>query len=294
VYLLSIIKVNELKDVLTPLFKRLARCMASTHFQVAERALCLWRKKAFLKITRQYLPTILPIVYGPLYTNSKNHWHRSVRVISVNTLRMFMEMDSKLFTQCTEQYRTDFLRAREDRKESERRWAYLMKLVTPNASLENHCNSNDGHASSGSNSSNSNNNNNNNNNDSEEGLRGAGEGPEPQTQEENEDGEDKSRPIRRKSLLPVDVVTIEALHKHVGLDDDSDNETAYADGHRREDQNEENGNNTDEEEDEEEEEDDHDDDEDGEEDDEEVEDEDEDEDEKAGSEEDQSDHSASE
>jgi hypothetical protein len=43
-------QVQDMSPIVEPLFRRLATCMASLHFQVAEKALCMWRKKQFVKV----------------------------------------------------------------------------------------------------------------------------------------------------------------------------------------------------------------------------------------------------
>jgi len=187
--LLSIVVPDQLPNILVSLFKRLAKCMSSPHFQVAEKALCFWRKKLFMKITRRHLPTILPLVYGPLYTNSKHHWHRAVRVMSLNALRLFMEMDNKLFEQCTEQYRREFLRGKKAKEENDRKWEELEQLIQLQQREEEQEQKKH-----------------------EEVLRIASK--------ELAEGVPPTKPIRRKSMLPIDSQTLEALQSHVGLDED--------------------------------------------------------------------------
>jgi len=54
---------------------------------------------------------------------------RAVRVMSLNALRLFMEMDTKLFEQCTEQYRREFLRGKKAKEENDRKWEELEQLI---------------------------------------------------------------------------------------------------------------------------------------------------------------------
>ena len=72
--------------------------------------------------------TILPIMFPALYRNSKNHWNKVVLVNSsfsslmlrifylqtihgliYNALKLFMEMNQKLFDECTQQYKVETL-----------------------------------------------------------------------------------------------------------------------------------------------------------------------------------------
>ena len=49
--------------------------------------------------------TILPIMFPALYRNSKNHWNKTIHGLIYNALKLFMEMNQKLFDECTQQYK---------------------------------------------------------------------------------------------------------------------------------------------------------------------------------------------
>ena len=57
---------------------QLAKSVASPHFQVAERALYFWNNEYFCNLVSDNVEVILPIMFGPLYENSKGHWNRYV------------------------------------------------------------------------------------------------------------------------------------------------------------------------------------------------------------------------
>ena len=44
--------------------------------QVAERALYFWNNEYFCNLVSDNVETILPIMFAPLYENSKGHWNR--------------------------------------------------------------------------------------------------------------------------------------------------------------------------------------------------------------------------
>ena len=46
--------------------------------------------------------TILPIMFPALYRNSKNHWNKTIHGLIYNALKLFMEMNQKLFDECRE------------------------------------------------------------------------------------------------------------------------------------------------------------------------------------------------
>ena len=49
--------------------------------------------------------TILPIMFPALYRNSKNHWNKTIHGLIYNALKLFMEMNQKLFDECTQKYK---------------------------------------------------------------------------------------------------------------------------------------------------------------------------------------------
>ncbi len=69
----------EFAKVQEPLFHQLAKSVASPHFQVAERALYFWNNEYFCNLVSDNVEIILPIMFAPLYENSKGHWNRFVR-----------------------------------------------------------------------------------------------------------------------------------------------------------------------------------------------------------------------
>ena len=66
----------EFAKVQEPLFHQLAKSVASPHFQVAERALYFWNNEYFCNLVSDNVEVILPIMFAPLYENSKGHWNR--------------------------------------------------------------------------------------------------------------------------------------------------------------------------------------------------------------------------
>jgi serine/threonine-protein phosphatase 2A regulatory subunit B' len=82
----------EFAKVQEPLFSQLSKSVASPHFQVcqeslfdlrsltglqvAERALYFWNNEYFCNLVSDNVEVILPIMFAPLYENSKGHWNR--------------------------------------------------------------------------------------------------------------------------------------------------------------------------------------------------------------------------
>ena len=72
---------SEFAKVQEPLFNQLAKSVASPHFQVAERALYFWNNEYFCNLISDNVEVILPIMFQPLYENSKGHWNRYVALL---------------------------------------------------------------------------------------------------------------------------------------------------------------------------------------------------------------------
>ncbi|KAJ5563027.1 hypothetical protein N7535_002526 [Penicillium sp. DV-2018c] len=95
---------GEFAKVQEPLFNQLAKSVASPHFQVAERALYFWNNEYFCNLVSDNVETILPIMFAPLYENSKGHWNRTIHSMVYNAMKMFMEINPQLFDECSHDY----------------------------------------------------------------------------------------------------------------------------------------------------------------------------------------------
>merc|ERR1740117_2900971 len=105
IQVLELIQASEFEKIMAPLFKQIARCIGSPHFQVAERALFLWNNEYIVSLIAQNRNQVLPLVFEALYTNSRSHWNSTVHGLTCNVVKLFMEMDAKLFDECSAQYR---------------------------------------------------------------------------------------------------------------------------------------------------------------------------------------------
>jgi serine/threonine-protein phosphatase 2A regulatory subunit B' len=103
--ILDIMEPAEFEKLREPIFAQLAKCVSSLQFQVAERALLLWNNDYIVGLMNENVSVILPIIFPSLYRNSKGHWNRSIHGLVYNALKLFMEMDAKLFEDCTNKYK---------------------------------------------------------------------------------------------------------------------------------------------------------------------------------------------
>ncbi|KAJ5114035.1 hypothetical protein N7456_002569 [Penicillium angulare] len=112
----------EFAKVQEPLFHQLAKSVASPHFQVAERALYFWNNEYFCNLVSDNVETILPIMFAPLYENSKGHWNRTIHSMVYNAMKMFMEINPQLFDECSHDYTEHQNTAEEREKTRQDRW----------------------------------------------------------------------------------------------------------------------------------------------------------------------------
>ncbi|XP_026538755.1 serine/threonine-protein phosphatase 2A 56 kDa regulatory subunit alpha isoform isoform X2 [Notechis scutatus] len=126
--ILDVIEPTQFKKIQDPLFKQIAKCVSSSHFQIAERALYFWNNEYILGLIEENVDTILPIMFGNLYKISKEHWNPTILALVYNVLKTLMEMNGKLFDELTSTYKAE--RQREKKKELEREelWKKLEEL----------------------------------------------------------------------------------------------------------------------------------------------------------------------
>ena len=145
--ILDVMEPAEFSKVMIPLFRQLSRCVSSPHFQVAERALYYWNNEYIMSLISDNASVILPIMFPALYKNSKSHWNkwdksfflkkklvfpvntfqlsRTIHGLIYNALKLFMEMNQKLFDDCTQQYRSERLKEKEKMKERDEFWSQM-------------------------------------------------------------------------------------------------------------------------------------------------------------------------
>lgn len=99
--LLELTQPEEFQVLLVPLFRQLARSIGSAHFQVAERALFLWHNEYISTLIADHRKEVLPVIYPVLHVNSESHWNPSVNNLTLNVLKIFMELDSALVEECS-------------------------------------------------------------------------------------------------------------------------------------------------------------------------------------------------
>ncbi|XP_055905264.1 serine/threonine-protein phosphatase 2A 56 kDa regulatory subunit gamma isoform isoform X7 [Eupeodes corollae] len=130
--LLDVIEPAEFQKVMIPLFRQIAKCVSSPHFQVAERALYYWNNEYIMSLIADNSQVILPIMFPSLNRNSKTHWNKTIHGLIYNALKLFMEMNQKLFDECSKNYRQEKQLERERMSHREELWAQVENLAKTN------------------------------------------------------------------------------------------------------------------------------------------------------------------
>merc|ERR1711894_665286 len=133
--ILDVIEPAEFQKVMVPLFNQLAKCVSSPHFQVAERALYYWNNEYIMSLISDNASVILPIMFPALYKNSKSHWNKTIHGLIYNALKLFMEMNQRLFDECTQQYKAEQKKEKEKAKQRIEAWKKLDNLARANPDI---------------------------------------------------------------------------------------------------------------------------------------------------------------
>ncbi|KAG8384924.1 hypothetical protein BUALT_Bualt04G0168700 [Buddleja alternifolia] len=119
----------EFQRCMIPLFRQIGRCMSSSHFQVAERALFLWNNDHIENLIKQNRKVILPIIFPSLEKNARNHWNQAVRSLTLNVRKIFSDVDPELFEECLLEFQEDEARDEETKTKRESTWKHLEEIA---------------------------------------------------------------------------------------------------------------------------------------------------------------------
>lgn len=122
----------EFQRCMVPLFRQIARCLSSSHFQVAERALFLWNNDHIEGLIKQNSRVLLPIILPALERNTKGHWNQAVQSLSLNVRKIFLDHDPALFEECLKKFQDDEAQGAAVRSKREATWKRLEEVALSN------------------------------------------------------------------------------------------------------------------------------------------------------------------
>lgn len=90
---LELCRGEQLTQIQDSLYRLLAACLSSSHFQVAERALYFWNSEHLCVnvLSQAKAPILLPYVFGPLSKSAAGHWNQAVEQLAQSILKMYVE-----------------------------------------------------------------------------------------------------------------------------------------------------------------------------------------------------------
>lgn len=103
---------DALALIIEPLCARLARCITSEHFQVAERALHFFSNEPIIMCVAAQAATTLPLLLPPLLAlasgrRERQHWNRNVQLLICNVLKLFMQVNPSIYERIAVAYDND-------------------------------------------------------------------------------------------------------------------------------------------------------------------------------------------
>jgi hypothetical protein len=126
--LLELTQPEEFKAVLVPLFTQLSKSIGSPHFQVAERVLFLWHNEYISGLIADHRADVLPIIFPSLHLNSQSHWNPTVHNLTLNVLKIFMDLDANLVEDCQKKY-LERKEKEPERKVLDERWEKVQASI---------------------------------------------------------------------------------------------------------------------------------------------------------------------
>ncbi|GER31338.1 serine/threonine protein phosphatase 2Aregulatory subunit B [Striga asiatica] len=126
-------QLPEFQRCMVPLFRRISRCLCSSHFQVAERALFLWNNDHIENLIKQNRKVILPIIFPSLEKNARAHWNQAVQSLTLNVRKIFSDVDPDLLQECLLKFQEDEAQEQEIKAKRESTWKHLEEIATAKA-----------------------------------------------------------------------------------------------------------------------------------------------------------------
>ena len=102
--ILDVVEPDEFAKVRDIFFRQLAQCVSSHHFQVSERALYFFNNEYLVSLIGEAPAETIPYVFPALYKTSKSHWNRAINTLVFNALKILSEVDANVFEQCSARY----------------------------------------------------------------------------------------------------------------------------------------------------------------------------------------------
>ncbi|XP_016962803.1 serine/threonine-protein phosphatase 2A 56 kDa regulatory subunit epsilon isoform [Drosophila biarmipes] len=121
---------EEFQQIQIPMFRRIAKCLASPHMSVAERTLRMWSHENIVSLIMANNEVILPIMFPALYHVSKEHWNEEVRDLVYSISKLFLQMNEKLFNKLNKNLKSEHEKSKALQLKREERWNKLKEILS--------------------------------------------------------------------------------------------------------------------------------------------------------------------
>lgn len=132
--IVDMMQAHEFDDIHTEFFHQLSRCIASPHFQVAERALYFWNNDHILQLMQEYSDECIPLLFPALSRNIKAHWNRNIHTLIYSALKTLMDIDPQVFETCSTRLKQETVTEKQRLQVREAKWRQLEQLAEQNPS----------------------------------------------------------------------------------------------------------------------------------------------------------------
>jgi len=96
---LEYVKAAEVAQIAPIVFRQVAKCICSPHFQVTERAFIMFQVEHVLHAIQAHRADVFPVIVPAMHRN-RSHWNPTVAALSSNVLALLREYDSDLVGSC--------------------------------------------------------------------------------------------------------------------------------------------------------------------------------------------------
>eukprot|EP01147_Barroeca_monosierra_P006717 gene6716-351_t len=131
-----IVKMDRLifQQNVNRIFKRLAQCIESPHFQVAERAMLFFEDRCVRRyvgdFSRRCTSLILPVLLKVL----QQHWSETIKQAAMQVAQILQTIDAMAVQKCAHEIELKLKRKEETRQNRERNWAKITQRAEANIS----------------------------------------------------------------------------------------------------------------------------------------------------------------
>lgn len=126
---LMTLEVLEKDGVLPLLLQTLSRCLASVHFQVAERTLLIWQNEHLITdglLKPQHSGVVLPHIL-PALLDGRGDWNKNVEGLARCVVEHYQSTDIELYDECKKQYDQNKRKEAVVRQKRDALWNQLAK-----------------------------------------------------------------------------------------------------------------------------------------------------------------------